>query len=231
MKGFQVLVVLTVLTVVGCSSDSDTPDSIGLNDQNSLAIETLNLTVTRGQLSEGVLSIVDRPLEADIRLQFQLIPGNLFGSVQKELLIDQPVDSTNKATVVFETNIFTDSSMPENLNADAVRDGWIVDPADTRFGRLGAFAKDSFGNSIPTEGYVLYDEASDRVFTIAYFDQAASLTASYTTDDGVIEVNAQVPGSGFYALGSFETVNTDGTPVREWISVAVPNDALFAILE
>ena len=85
--------------------------------------------------------------------------------------------------ITFDESIFTETTKPEVLTIEAANNGYTIEPADTKFGRLGTYYSDSEGNLLPTN-YGLYDPELETTFLIAYFNQAATFKGTRPEEAG-----------------------------------------------
>lgn len=205
------------LLLVGCNGK----DSVS----ESPAIDTVDFTVSYVEFDD--FRFIDRPLAAGDRLIFRFIPGYFFGTPVSDVLIDTPADGAGEVRITFDQSIFTEASMPQVLSVDAANAGWTVEPGDTKFGRFATFIWDSSDNFLPNR-YGLYDDKSNRIFFLVYFDQAAVLSRNV---QGSLSTIAEIPDKGFYAISIVESQPTDGTALNEYEVIDIENEAYFYINE
>jgi len=242
INNFSKVGLLTLALIAGCSdstgpNDSETtpPDDFTIG---SAKLDRVKTTLAHINFDES--TILDRPIVPGNRLIFPLIPGNLYGRVNEQALIDVQVDSTNMTELVFDENIFTELSQPQILNLDVfdpestIDFGLTIEPADTKFGRLGTFVWDETGQQVPTTaGFGLYDDLSDKVFYIVYFDQPATIRGSVTSPEVETRLDHDIviPEKGFYAVGGTESRDSDGALVQTFEVIDIFGEAFFAMFE
>ena len=225
----RVFAATSVFLIVSCggSGDNSDPQSDSLNPAR---LDTVEFTLS--PVDMDTLTLLERPLATGNRLTFPLIAGHLLGNTSFDSLIDAQVDSTNKVEITFDRSIFTDTNKPEMLSAAAADFGLSIQPADTLFGRLGTFAVDTTGQRVPADsGYGLYDDLSNTIFFIAYFNQASVLSGSNISSAGNFFYDIVVPDEGFYAVGLFESQDCDGTLTVTARVIDIFDEAFFAVFE
>jgi len=229
-KFLALMLSLTILTACGGSGGGGVSTlEVGsqgeeAQSEDALSLDTIEFTLVNVD-DEG--AITDQPLATGNILTFGFIPGHLFGFTLPDILIQEQVDSGNKAEITFDRSIFTESAMPEILSVMAANDGLIIEPNNTEFGRLSTAVFDASGQRLPG-AHGLSD--GDQLFFITYFDRAAFLNGEQVDINGDLLVyNIDIPDEGFYAIKLDERQENDGSPVFEFSVLGALSEALYTI--
>lgn len=213
---------MTLFLIAGCGGGGESTDTSNkrLND----------ITLTATYFDFVNVQVLNDPVAPGTRLTFPFIPGNIFGSVSDENLIDVTIDANKQAVVSLNDGIFTPTTGPAIIDITAVNYGLSIAPADARFGRLGTFAKTSSDLYVDADGYGLFDGAANKSFMIVYFDRPARLYGSYTEGTATINVDISVSTAGFYAVAHSSQQSNGSTTTANLNELMTLSDNLYFII-
>jgi len=212
------LVCSLAIFIAGCGGDS-VPESP--------RVEAVDITVS--YVESDTLNLIEREFSDGDRIIFSFIPGYFFGNVDQDILVDAIVDDIVEITL--DRSIFTESSKPEILTVEGANDGLTVTPIDAKFGRLAGFVVDASGVDLPNDGRVFYNQKTDLEFILVYFDQAAVLSGSIESTSATQIFDLEIPGEGFYALGSTMNEGSNDITVFNYRVIDLQNEASLFLRE
>lgn len=167
----------------------------------------------------------------DLIFQFPFIPGELTGTPTSETLLLVKQNERGRMVLNFSEKIFTATTHPETAKPSDGNKGIKIEPADTKFGRLGTFWGLDFGQyTLPLNGECGFADASDRsTFVIAYFSGPCKITGIREPAAGnhfsTTYYNVVIKSAGFHCL-QWDASGKDAFDVR---ATPLPAQALFTI--
>ncbi len=136
-------------------------------------------------------------LHRQVFLNFRLTPGALAGGVMTEGQQSTFVEPGDPLTVDMDhlqrlIEPYAGSMVDTRVNKDVV-----VEPADTRFARVGVFAYDPLTQkSLGPSGFNVLESDAEELFLV-YFDRPAAITGSYQEGEILIEYHINTDRAGF----------------------------------